>query len=49
MSSRFGNNEMKWASSRGVQYGVNRVRDRSVGDRCPKYHVSFGINTVMYK
>ena len=36
MSSRFGNNEMKWASCSGVQRGENNVSDRSVGDRCPR-------------
>ena len=43
-SSRFGNTEMKWDSWRAEQCGDSSVSDRSVGDRCPKYRPSPGIN-----
>ena len=45
ISSRFGNKEMKLDSCKGVHRGATNVSDRRVGDRCPKYCTSRGMNS----
>jgi hypothetical protein len=43
-SWRFGKNPTKYRICRQEPSGFVRARNRSVGERCPKYRWRFGIN-----